>query len=194
MNKVKVLFDWANKIILSLKEKNPILFKIITIGIIVLFIMILTSIQAHAASNTVPIPTPVINYAIGYLHDYGIELFKEHHVSLSSIDKAIAILIDSRKNHGEISAKDVHMFGEEAVNIAKMAIRIGQSVSKDLMDFKDKGRIASDTTTNGEYSHTIVTHIIDNIKNGSKYLDYQFEHIKLAGGYNSETLRFNLAE
>jgi len=129
-DKLKTLINWVWGKIKSFKEKNPVLFKVIVITLLVMIILILSASTAHAQTNGSPIPENQINTAIGYIKD-----MQEHSLIKNTnnmdINKAIAYLIKLRDAHGVTNPDDVKNFGEESLRLANGGIKAAEAYIKD---------------------------------------------------------------
>jgi hypothetical protein len=125
-NKVVTFFKWIWNKIKSFKEKNPVLFKVITITIIIFLLLIIFASVAHAQTTGTPIDETHIKMAIGLLEDMrgNSELLTN-----SETDKSIEYL-----KHLKISGRasmDIYEYGQETINISELALKKVQKLSSD---------------------------------------------------------------
>jgi hypothetical protein len=125
-NKVVTFFKWIWNKIKSFKEKNPVLFKVITITIIIFLLLIIFASVAHAQTTGTPIDETHIKMAIGLLADMrgNSELLTD-----SEIDKSIEYL-KNLKISGRASM-DIYEYGQETINISELALKKVQKLSSD---------------------------------------------------------------
>ena len=117
-NKVVTFFKWIWNKIKSFKEKNPVLFKVITITIIIFLLLIIFASVAHAQTTGTPIDETHIKMAIGLLED----MRGRDSLSNSDINSTIEYLNHLRKVDGVVSQTDVVNFGEKTTDLAKVSI------------------------------------------------------------------------
>ena len=163
LQKVKSFFSWVWSKIKSFKEKNPILFKVLVITILVILILIISGSVAYAATTGKPIQTEYINLAIGLIND-----MKEHgsldNVSQLDVSKATAYLIKLRDAGGVVNPNDVSVFGQETVSFANKSLEVANKLAHDSR--------SGDTKT--------LFYCIELIKKGENLIGYEYQ--KLASG------------
>jgi len=157
--KVLTFFKWICNKVKSFKEKHPILFKVITITLLVMIILILSACVAHAQATGQPLDENQINLAIGFISDLREHGEIKNYTNLET-SKAIAYLIKLRDAHGVIDPKDVNLFGQESVTLANKAI----SVSEELV---------KDARTEGSNS-AVYQYCLDLLEKGEKFIQYSF--------------------
>ena len=163
LQKVKSIFSWIINKIKSFKEKNPVLFKILVITILVVLILIISGGVAYAVTTGKPIQTEYINLAIGLIND-----MKEHGYPGSDLDvaKATAYLIKLRDAGGVINPNDVNTFGQDAVTLANKSIDLA-------------GKLVQDSRGGDKAT---LHYCIDLLEKGEKLIGYEYQ--KLETGEN----------
>jgi len=167
LEKVKSIFSWIIDKIKSFKEKNPVLFKVLVITILVILILIISGSVAYAATTGKPIQTEYINLAIGLIND-----MKEHGYPGSDLDvaKATAYLIKLRDAGGVINPNDINAFGQDAVTLANKSIDLA-------------GKLVQDSRGGDKAT---MHYCIEMLEKGEKFIGYEYQ--KLSTG---ETLRLS---
>jgi hypothetical protein len=169
LQKVKSIFSWIINKIKSFKEKNPVLFKVLVITILVVLILIISGNVAHAATTGKPIETEYIDLAIGLIND-----MKEHgglsNASELDVAKATAYLIKLRDAGGVINPNDTGIFGQDVVTIAHKSIDLANKLVQDSK--------AGDKAT--------MHYCIQMLEKGEKFIGYEYQ--KLSTG---ETIRLS---
>ena len=167
LQKVKSIFSWIINKIKSFKEKNPVLFKILVITILVVLILIISGGVAYAVTTGKPIQTEYINLAIGLIND-----MKEHGYPGSDLDvaKATAYLIKLRDAGGVINPNDVNTFGQDAVTLANKSIDLA-------------GKLVQDSRGGDKAT---MHYCIQMLEKGEKFIGYEYQ--KLSTG---ETIRLS---
>jgi len=169
LQKVKSIFSWLINKIKSFKEKNPVLFKVLVITILVVLILIISGNVAHAATTGNPIQTEYIDLAIGLIND-----MKEHgglsKISELDVAKATAYLIRLRDAGGVINPNDTGVFGQDVATIANQAIDVAKNMIQDSR--------AGDKAT--------MHYCIQMLEKGEKFIGYEYQ--KLSTG---ETIRLS---
>ena len=169
LQKVKSIFSWIINKINSFKEKNPVLFKVLVITILILLILIISGNVAHAATTGKPIETEYINLAIGLING-----MKEHdglsNVSELDLAKATAYLIKLRDAGGVINPNDTGVFGQDVVTLAHKAIDVSNKLVQDSRS-GDEG---------------MMRYCIQMLEKGEKFIGYEYQ--KLSTG---ETIRLS---
>ena len=167
LQKVKSIFSWIINKIKSFKEKNPVLFKILVITILVVLILIISGGVAYAVTTGKPIQTEYINLAIGLIND-----MKEHGYPGSDLDvaKATAYLIKLRDAGGVINPNDVNTFGQDAVTLANKSIDLA-------------GKLVQDSRGGDKAA---MHYCIEMLEKGEKFIGYEYQ--KLSTG---ETIRLS---
>ena len=160
LSKVFTFLKWIWNKIKSFKEKHPIIFKIITITLLVLIILILSSCVAHAQVSGQPLDEEQINLAIGFINDM------EEHGKIKSfttldVNKAIAYLIKLRDAHGVVDPNDVHNFGQESVTLADRAIEVSE-------------RLVKEARVEGKGS-AVYQYCLDIMQKGSDFINYSIQ-------------------
>lgn len=160
LSKVFTFLKWIWNKIKSFKEKYPIIFKIITITLLVLIILILSSCVAHAQVSGQPLDEEQINLAIGFINDM------EEHGKIKSfttldVNKAIAYLIKLRDAHGVVDPNDVHNFGQESVTLADKAIEASE-------------RLVKEARVEGKGS-AVYQYCLDIMQKGSDFINYSIK-------------------
>ena len=158
--KVLTFFKWIWNKVKSFKEKHPILFKVITITLLVMIILILSACVAHAQATGQPLDEKQISLAIGVISDLQ-EHGKIKDYTTLDTNKAIAYLIKLRDAHGVIDSKDVNLFGQESVTLANKAITASEELVKDAR-------------AEGSNSATYKM-CLDLLEKGEKFIQYSFE-------------------
>jgi hypothetical protein len=140
LNKFKTFFNWLLNKIISWKEKNPVLHKILITTTIVVILLIVSSASAYAQTKGTEVSPNHINVAIGWLE---VIQGKTNHDPML-INKAMAHLIDIRD--GQV---DIPNIGQEAIDVADAAISTAQkmivqakeddSLKKMCVDLMEKG-------------------------------------------------------
>lgn len=165
LQKVKSFFSWVWSKIKSFKEKNPILYKVLVITILVILILIISGSVAYAATTGSPIQTEYINLAIGLIND-----MKEHgsldNVSQLDVSKATAYLIKLRDAGGVVNPNDVGVFGQETVSFANKSLELANKLVQDSR--------SGDTST--------MKYCIQLLEKGEKFIGYEYQ--KLSSGEN----------
>ena len=163
LQKVKSFFSWVWSKIKSFKEKNPILFKVLVITILVILILIISGSVAYAATTGKPIQTEYINLAIGLINDMK-EDGSLDNVSQLDVSKATAYLIKLRDAGGVVNPNDVSVFGQETVSFANKSLEVANKLAHDSR--------SGDTKT--------LFYCIELIKKGENLIGYEYQ--KLASG------------
>ena len=158
--KVFTFLKWIWNKIKSFKEKHPIIFKIVTITLLVLIILILSSCVAHAQVSGQPLDENQINLAIGFINDM------EEHGKIKSftkwdVNKAIAYLIKLRDAHGVVNPNDINNFGQESVTLANQSIKASEELVKDA-------RIEGQ-------SSPVYQYCLDIMQKGSDFINYSIQ-------------------
>ena len=163
LQKVKSIFSWIINKIKSFKEKNPVLFKVLVITILVILILIISGSVAYAATTGKPIETEYINLAIGLIND-----MKEHGYNVSDLDvaKTTAYLIKLRDAGGVINPNDISAFGQDAVTLAHKSIDLA-------------GKLVLDSRGGDKAT---LHYCIDLLEKGEKLIGYEYQ--KLETGEN----------
>jgi hypothetical protein len=167
LQKVKSILSWIINKIKSFKEKNPVLFKVLVITILVILILIISGSVAYAATTGKPIQTEYINLAIGLIND-----MKEHGYPGSDLDvaKATAYLIKLRDAGGVINPNDINAFGQDAVTLANKSIDLA-------------GKLVQDSRGGDKAT---MQYCIEMLEKGEKFIGYEYQ--KLSTG---ETIRLS---
>jgi len=167
LQKVKSILSWIINKIKSFKEKNPVLFKVLVITILVILILIISGSVAYAATTGKPIQTEYINLAIGLIND-----MKEHGYPGSDLDvsKATAYLIKLRDAGGIIDPNDINAFGQDAVTLANKSIDLA-------------GKLVQDSRGGDKAT---MQYCIEMLEKGEKFIGYEYQ--KLSTG---ETIRLS---
>lgn len=165
LEKVKSITGWIIGKIKSFKEKNPVLWKVLVITILVLLLLIISCGVAHAAVTGQPVDEKYINIAIGLLEDMNVHGKIESYTDLD-VSKSIAYLIEL-KGRGQVLQTDSTQFGQMAVDLANLAIKTAKKIDED-----------SKTDT------TVLNWCIDLLQRGEKFVSY--EMVKNSAG---ETVR-----
>jgi len=165
LQKIKTFFSWAWNKIKTFKEKNPILFKVLVITILVVLILIISGCVAYAATTGKPVQAEYINLAIGWIND-----MKEHgyldNYSQLDVSKATAYLIKLRDAGGVVNPNDASVFGQETVQFANKSLEMANKLVQDSR--------SGDTTT--------MHYCLDLLEKGEKFIGYEYQ--KLASGEN----------
>jgi len=169
LQKIKSIFSWIINKVKSFKEKNPVLFKVLIITILVILILIISGCVAYASTTGKPIQTEYINLAIGLIND-----MKEHgglsNASDLDVAKATAYLIRLRDAGGVINPNDTGIFGQEVVTIAHKSIDLASKLVQDSRE--------GDKAT--------MQYCIEMLEKGAKFIGYEYQ--KLSTG---ETIRLS---
>ena len=167
LQKVKSIFSWIINKIKSFKEKNPVLFKVLVITILVILILIISGSVAYASTTGKPIETEYINLAIGLIND-----MKEHGYNVSELDvaKTTAYLIKLRDSGGVINPNDISAFGQDAVTLAHKSIDLA-------------GKLVQDSRGGDKAT---MHYCIEMLEKGEKFIGYEYQ--KLSTG---ETIRLS---
>jgi len=165
LEKVKSITGWIIGKIKSFKEKNPVLWKVLVITILVLLLLIISCGVAHAAVTGQPVDEKYINIAIGLLQDMNEHGKIESYTDLD-VSKSIAYLIEL-KGRGQVIQTDSTQFGQMAVDLANLAIKTAKKIDED-----------SKTDTK------VLNWCIDLLQRGEKFVSYEI--IKNSAG---ETVR-----
>ena len=165
LEKVKSITGWIIGKIKSFKEKNPVLWKVLVITILVLLLLIISCGVAHAAVTGQPVDEKYINIAIGFLQDMNEHGKIESYTDLD-VSKSIAYLIEL-KGRGQVLQTDSTQFGQMAVDLANVAIKSARTIAED-----------SKTDTK------VLNWCIDLLQRGEKFVSYEI--IKNSAG---ETVR-----
>ena len=167
LQKVKSFFSWVWSKIKSFKEKNPILFKVLVITILVILILIISGSVAYAATTGKPIQTEYINLAIGLIND----MKETGHLGNDDwvytqldVSKATAYLIKLRDAGGVVNPNDVSVFGQETVSFANKSLELANKLVQDSR--------SGDTST--------MKWCIQLLEKGEKFIGYEYQ--KLASG------------
>jgi hypothetical protein len=159
LEKVKSIFSWFINKIKSLKEKNPTLFKVLVITILVILILIISGNVAHAATTGQPIEDYYINLAIGLVND-----MKEtgHLDGYTQIDvsKATAYLIKLRDAGGIINTGDANLFGNEALTLAHKSIELSEKLIQD-----------------SHHSEPTFNYCMEMLEKGEKFIGYELQKL-----------------
>jgi hypothetical protein len=173
LQKVKSIFSWIINKIKSFKEKNPVLFKVLVITILVVLILIISGNVAHAATTGKPIEIEYIDLAIGLIND-----MKEHgglsNASELDVAKATAYLIKLRDAGGVINPNDTGIFGQDVVTLAHKAIDVSNKLVQDSK--------VGDKATMDRMKY----YCIEMLEKGEKFIGYEYQ--KLSTG---ETIRLS---
>jgi hypothetical protein len=154
LEKVKSITGWIIGKIKSFKEKNPVLWKVLVITILVLLLLIISCGVAHAAVTGQPVDEKYINIAIGLLEDMNVHGKIESYTDLD-VSKSIAYLIEL-KGRGQVLQTDSTQFGQMAVDLANLAIKTAKKIDED-----------SKTDT------TVLNWCIDLLQRGEKFVSYE---------------------
>ncbi len=165
LEKVKSITGWIIGKIKGFKEKNPVLWKVLVITILVLLLLIISCGVAHAAVTGQPVDEKYINIAIGFLQDMN-EHGKITTYTDLDVSKSIAYLIEL-KGRGQVLQTDSTQFGQMAVDLANVAIKSAKTIAEDSK---------TDTPT--------LNWCIDLLQRGEKFVSYEL--IKNSAG---ETVR-----
>ena len=165
LEKVKSITGWIIGKIRGFKEKNPVLWKVLVITILVLLLLIISCGVAHAAVTGQPVDEKYINIAIGFLQDMN-EHGKIKSYTDLDVSKSIAYLIEL-KGRGQVLQTDSTQFGQMAVDLANVAIKSARTIAEDSK---------TDTPT--------LNWCIDLLQRGEKFVSYEL--IKNSAG---ETVR-----
>jgi hypothetical protein len=165
LEKVKSITGWIIGKIKGFKEKNPVLWKVLVITILVLLLLIISCGVAHAAVTGQPVDEKYINIAIGFLQDMN-EHGKIKSYTDLDVSKSIAYLIEL-KGRGQVLQTDSTQFGQMAVDLANVAIKSAKTIAEDSK---------TDTPT--------LNWCIDLLQRGEKFVSYEL--IKNSAG---ETVR-----
>lgn len=165
LEKVKSITGWIIGKIRGFKEKNPVLWKVLVITILVLLLLIISCGVAHAAVTGQPIEKKYIDIAIGFLQDMN-EHGKIKSYTDLDVSKSIAYLIEL-KGRGQVLQTDSTQFGQMAVDLANVAIKSARTIAED-----------SKTDTK------VLNWCIDLLQRGEKFVSYEI--IKNSAG---ETVR-----
>ena len=169
LQKVKSIFSWIINKISSFKEKNPILFKVLVITVLVILILIISGSVAYASTTGKPIETEYINLAIGLIND-----MKEHgglsNASGLDVAKATAYLIKLRDAGGVINPNDTGIFGQDVVTLAHKSIDLA-------------GKLIQDSRGGDKAT---MHYCIEMLEKGKKFIGYEYQ--KLSTG---ETIRLS---
>jgi hypothetical protein len=165
LEKVKSITGWIIGKIRGFKEKNPVLWKVLVITILVLLLLIISCGVAHAAVTGQPVDEKYINIAIGFLQDMN-EHGKIKSYTDLDVSKSIAYLIEL-KGRGQVLQTDSTQFGQMAVDLANVAIKSAKTIAEDSK---------TDTPT--------LNWCIDLLQRGEKFVSYEI--IKNSAG---ETVR-----
>jgi len=165
LEKVKSITGWIIEKIKSFKEKNPQLWKVLVITILVLLLLIISCGVAHAAVTGQPVDEKYINIAIGFLQDMN-EHGKITTYTDLDVSKSIAYLIEL-KGRGQVLQTDSTQFGQMAVDLANVAIKSAKTIAEDSK---------TDTPT--------LNWCIDLLQRGEKFVSYEI--VKNSAG---ETVR-----
>jgi hypothetical protein len=161
LEKVKSITGWIIGKIKSFKEKNPVLWKVLVITILVLLLLIISCGVAHAAVTGQPVDEKYINIAIGLLEDMNVHGKIESYTDLD-VSKSIAYLIEL-KGRGQVLQTDSTQFGQMAVDLANLAIKTAKKIDED-----------SKTDT------TVLNWCIDLLQRGEKFVSYKI--VKTSAG------------
>ncbi len=165
LEKVKSITGWIIGKIKRFKEKNPVLWKVLVITILVLLLLIISCGVAHAAVTGQPVDEKYINIAIGFLQDMN-EHGKITTYTDLDVSKSIAYLIEL-KGRGQVLQTDSTQFGQMAVDLANVAIKSAKTIAEDSK---------TDTPT--------LNWCIDLLQRGEKFVSYEI--VKNSAG---ETVR-----
>jgi hypothetical protein len=154
LEKVKSITGWIIGKIKSFKEKNPVLWKVLVITILVLLLLIISCGVAHAAVTGQPVDEKYINIAIGFLQDMN-EHGKIKSYTDLDVSKSIAYLIEL-KGRGQVLQTDSTQFGQMAVDLANVAIKSARTIAEDSK---------TDTPT--------LNWCIDLLQRGEKFVSYE---------------------
>ena len=165
IEKVKSITGWIIGKIKGFKEKNPVLWKVLVITILVLLLLIISCGVAHAAVTGQPVDEKYINIAIGFLQDMN-EHGKIKSYTDLDVSKSIAYLIEL-KGRGQVLQTDSTQFGQMAVDLANVAIKSAKTIAEDSK---------TDTPT--------LNWCIDLLQRGEKFVSYEI--VKNSAG---ETVR-----
>lgn len=165
LQKVKSIFSWIINKIRSFKEKNPVLFKVLVITVLVILILIISGSVAYASTTGKPIETEYINLAIGLIND-----MKEHgglsNVSELDVAKTTAYLMKLRDAGGVINPNDTGVFGQDVVTLASKSIDLASKLVQDSR--------GGDKAT--------MHYCLDLLEKGEKFIGYEYQ--KLSTGEN----------
>ena len=165
LQKVKSIFSWIINKIRSFKEKNPVLFKVLVITVLVILILIISGSVAYASTTGKPIETEYINLAIGLIND-----MKEHgglsNVSELDVAKTTAYLMKLRDAGGIINPNDTGVFGQDVITLASKSIDLASKLVQDSR--------GGDKAT--------MYYCLDLLEKGEKFIGYEYQ--KLSTGEN----------
>jgi len=130
LEKVKSITGWIIGKIKGFKEKNPVLWKVLVITILVLLLLIISCGVAHAAATGQPVDEKYINIAIGLLQDMNEHGKIESYTDLD-VSKSIAYLIELKNREGQVLQTDSTQFGQMAVDLANVAIKTAKKIDED---------------------------------------------------------------
>jgi hypothetical protein len=126
--KLKSILNWIIDKVNTFKQKNPTLYKVLTVTIIIIVILIISTSTAHAATTGQPIPVDKIDMAIGLLR----KLATEDTINTFDAGKAIAYLVDLRD--GVVELPDL---GQRTVDMANAALRAVENIGKEATAKED---------------------------------------------------------
>lgn len=127
-DKLKSILNWIIDKVNTFKQKNPTLYKVLMITIIVITILIISTSSAHAAISGQPIPVDKIDMAIGLLR----KLATEDVISNFDASNAIAYLVDLRDGSLELPE-----LGQKTIDMADAALRAVDNIGSEAIAKED---------------------------------------------------------
>lgn len=164
LEKVKSIFSWLISKIKEVKEKNPTLFKVLSITVLIVLILIISGSVAHATVTGQPIKVMYIDMVIGFINDMKDNGYLEDFSKLDVL-KSTAYLIKLRDAGGVLNPTDVTLFGEETITLANKSI---ETVKK----LAEEAHSGDDSTMH---------YCIDILKKGETFISYEYQKL-VSGG------------
>ena len=159
LEKVKSIFSWLINKIKSFKEKNPTLFKVLVITILVILILIISGNVAHAATTGQPIEKYYIDLAIGLVNDMKETGHLDGYTELD-VSKATAYLIKLKDAGGIVNPNDASLFGNEALTLAHKSIELSEKLIQD-----------------SHHSEPTFNYCMEMLEKGEKFISYELQKL-----------------
>lgn len=153
-DKLKSILNWIIDKVNTFKQKNPTLYKILMITIIVITILIISTSSAHAAISGQPIPVDKIDMAIGLLR----KLATDDVISMFDANNAIAYLVDLRDGSLELPE-----LGQKAIQIAESALKAVDNIGSEAIAEED-GSLVNYSISLMERGREVISAVIENIE------------------------------
>jgi hypothetical protein len=137
------LIKLAMNKISKFKEKNPVLFKIIVITLIILFLMIISTSSACAQSVGKPIDPEKINMAIGYFKSNNFKFIEGKEEGWKILNQSLTYLMDLKD--GKIDGN----YSERVIEVANDALKSVTDLSKAAKKDENMANVCKQLLQNG---------------------------------------------